>query len=97
MGAVLREQNALPYALRKKRDFWQRTTLITSERGVPAKGTNPPSSSKNKVNRFRLAPQKLEKILKVHIFMKERKRMNQKYSPEFKIFVIMYMRNNHLG
>ena len=29
--------------------------------------------------------------------MKERKRTNKKYSPEFKISVILDMRNNHLG
>ena len=29
--------------------------------------------------------------------MKERKRINKKYSPEFKISVILDMRNNHLG
>ena len=29
--------------------------------------------------------------------MKERKRTNKKYSPEFKISVILYMRNNHLS
>ena len=43
------------------------------------------------------APQKLDKLLEVHIFMKERKRTNKKYSPEFKISVILYMRNNHLS
>ena len=36
-------------------------------------------------------------LLEVHIFMKERKRVNKKYSPEFKISVIMDMRNNRLG
>ena len=30
-------------------------------------------------------------------FMKKRKRTNKKYSPEFKISVILYMRNNHLS
>ena len=29
--------------------------------------------------------------------MKERKRTNKKYSPEFKLSVILYMRNNHLS
>ena len=48
-------------------------------------------------DRFCYAPQKLDKLLEVHIFMKERKRTNKKYSPEFKISVILYMRNNHLS
>lgn len=41
--------------------------------------------------------QKLDKLLEVHIFMKERKRTNKKYSPEFKIGVIMDMREHHLS
>ena len=35
--------------------------------------------------------------MEVHIFMKERKRTNKKYSPEFKISVILDMREHHLG
>ena len=35
--------------------------------------------------------------MEVHIFMKEKGRKNKKYSPEFKIAVIMDMRENHLG
>ena len=35
--------------------------------------------------------------MEVHIFMKERKRTNTKYSPEFKISVIMDMREHHLS
>ena len=35
--------------------------------------------------------------MEVHIFMKERKRINKKYSPEFKISVILDMREHHLG
>ena len=35
--------------------------------------------------------------MEVHIFMKERKRTNKKYSPEFKISVILDMREKHLG
>ena len=35
--------------------------------------------------------------MEVHIFMKERKRTNKKYSPEFKISVILDMRRKHLG
>ena len=35
--------------------------------------------------------------MEVHIFMKERKRTNKKYSPEFKISVILDMRKHCLG
>ena len=35
--------------------------------------------------------------MEVHIFMKESKRTNTKYSPEFKISVIMDMRDHHLS
>ena len=34
--------------------------------------------------------------MEVHIFMKKGKRTNKKYSPEFKISVILDMRNNDL-
>ena len=40
---------------------------------------------------------KSQTLLEVHIFMKEKGRKNKKYSPEFKIAVIMDMRENHLG
>ena len=43
------------------------------------------------------APKKLDKLLEVYIFMKGRKRRNKKYSPEFKISVIMDMREHHLS
>ena len=33
----------------------------------------------------------------MHIFMKERKRTNKKYSPEFKLSVILDMRESYLG
>ena len=46
VGAVLREQNALPYTHGQYLTRWQRTTLITSERGVSAKGTSPASGTK---------------------------------------------------
>ena len=36
-------------------------------------------------------------LLEVHIFMRERTRRNRKYSPEFKIAVIMDMRKNDMG
>ena len=35
--------------------------------------------------------------MEVHIFMKKGKRINKKYSPEFKISVILDMRENQLG
>ena len=35
--------------------------------------------------------------MEVHIFMKEKRRTNKKYSPEFKISVILDMREHHLG
>ncbi len=38
-----------------------------------------------------------EKLLEVHIFMKRKKERNAKYSPEFKISVIMDMREHHLS
>ena len=43
------------------------------------------------------APQKLDRLLEVHIFMSRKKKFNTKYSPEFKIAVIMDMRENHLS
>ena len=35
--------------------------------------------------------------MEVHIFMKEKRRTNKKYSPEFKISVILDMREHRLG
>ena len=35
--------------------------------------------------------------MEVHIFMGKTKRKNKKYSPEYKISVIIDMRENHLG
>ena len=35
--------------------------------------------------------------MEVHIFMSRKKKFNTKYSPEFKIAVIMDMRENHLS
>ena len=40
---------------------------------------------------------KVRQTFGVHIFMKKGKRTNKKYSPEFKLSVILDMRNNHLG
>ena len=37
------------------------------------------------------------RLLEVHIFMEKRKRTNRKYSPEFKLSVIMDMRENHMS
>ena len=42
-------------------------------------------------------PKSWTKLLEVHIFMKEKRRTNKKYSPEFKISVILDMREHHLG
>ena len=42
-----------------------------------------------------MAPQKLDRHLEVHIFMSREKKFNTKYSPEFKLSVIMDMRENH--
>lgn len=36
------------------------------------------------------------RLLEVHIFMVKRTRTNRKYSPEFKLSVIMDMRENHM-
>ena len=38
---------------------------------------------------FDMHLQKLDKLLEVHIFMKETRNKNKKYSPEFKIYVII--------
>ena len=35
--------------------------------------------------------------MEVHIFMRKKGSKNKKYSPEFKLSVILYMRNNHLS
>ena len=35
--------------------------------------------------------------MEVHIFMSKKGSKNKKYSPEFKLSVILYMRNNHLS
>ena len=35
--------------------------------------------------------------MEVHIFMSKKGSNNKKYSPEFKLSVILYMRNNHLS
>ena len=43
------------------------------------------------------APQKLDKLLEVHIFMAKKGQTFKKYSPEFKISVILDMRENRLG
>ena len=40
--------------------------------------------------------QKLDKLLEVHIFMKRKKERKTIYSLEYKISVIMDMRENHL-
>lgn len=40
---------------------------------------------------------KVGQLLEVHIFMSREKKFNTKYSAEFKISVIMDMRENHLG
>ena len=42
-------------------------------------------------------PKSQTKLLEVHIFMKEKRRTNKKYSPEFKISVILDMREHRLG
>ncbi len=39
---------------------------------------------------------KVGQLLEVHIFMSREKEFNTKYSPEFKIAVIMDMRENHM-
>ena len=40
---------------------------------------------------------KVGQLLEVHIFMSKKKRFNTKYSPEFKLSVIMDMRENRLS
>ncbi len=40
---------------------------------------------------------KVGQLLEVHIFMSREKKFNTKYSAEFKISVIMDMRENHLS
>ena len=40
---------------------------------------------------------KVGQLLEVHIFMSRKKRFNTKYSPEFKLSVIMDMRENRLS
>ena len=40
---------------------------------------------------------KVGQLLEVHIFMSRKKKFNTKYSPEFKLSVIMDMRENHLS
>ena len=43
------------------------------------------------------APQKLDKLLEVHIFMAKKGQTYKKYSPEFKLSVILDMREHHLN
>ena len=40
---------------------------------------------------------KLDKLLEVHIFMAKKGQTFKKYSPDFKLSVILDMRNNHLS
>jgi hypothetical protein len=44
-----------------------------------------------------ISTSKLDKLLEVHIFMAKKGQTFKKYSPDFKLSVILDMRNNHLS
>ena len=54
-------------------------------------------AKRNIMDNFDMPLQKLDKLLERHIFMAKKGQIFKKYSPEFKLSVIMDMRNNNLG